>query len=145
MTVPVLTKKELGNTLGFDIAPGEGLMVLSDSTAAIGTASKDPTKRTRQFELNAHFVRDAVAFRTVGLKYVTTKCQYADALTKAADAAVMAGAKALMASTIPMPASFTPEVIYKLFTDTIKEVLDKIEGMTFVVRGRNNLLILQEQ
>ena len=105
-TVPVLTKKELGNTLGFDIAPGEGLMVLSDSTAAIGTASKDPTKRTRQFELNAHFVRDAVAFRTVDLKYVTTKCQYADALTKAADAAVMAGAKALMASTIPMPASF---------------------------------------
>ena len=47
-----------------------------------------------------------MAFRTVDLKYVTTKCQYADALTKPADAAMMAGAKALMASTIPMPASF---------------------------------------
>ena len=105
-TVPVLTRKELGNTLGFDVVPGAGLTVLSDSTAAIGTASKDPTKRTRQFELNAHFVRDAVAFRTVDLKYVTTKCQYADALTKPADAAMMAGAKAIMASMVPMPPSF---------------------------------------
>ena len=67
---------------------------------------QDPTKRTRQFELNAHFVRDAVAFRTVDLKYVTTKCQYADALTKAADAAMIAGLRGLMASMLPMPASF---------------------------------------
>jgi hypothetical protein len=37
----------------------------------------------------------------------------------------------LIEKDIPMPASFTPEVLYKLFTDTIKEVLDKIEGMTF--------------
>ena len=61
-----------GTKLGFEVVKGEGLVVLSDSTAAIGIASQDPTKRTRQFELNAHFVRDAVAFRTVDLKYVTT-------------------------------------------------------------------------
>ena len=51
-------------------------------------------------------MRDAVAFRTVDLKYVTTKCQYADALTKAADAAMIAGLRGLMASMVPMPASF---------------------------------------
>ena len=40
------------------------------------------------------------------LKYVTTKCQYADALTKVADAAMIASARAIMASMVPMPASF---------------------------------------
>ena len=105
-TVPVMTRQELGTKLGFEVVKGEGLVVLSDSTAAIGIASQDPTKRTRQFELNAHFVRDAVAFRTVDLKYVTTKCQYVDTLTKAADAAGIASERAAMASMVPMPASF---------------------------------------
>ena len=45
----------------------------------------------------------------------------------------------LIEKDIPMPASFTPEVIYKLFTDTIKEVLDKIEGMTFDIHYPEDL------
>ena len=40
----------------------------------------------------------------------------------------------LIEKDIPMPTSFTPEVLYKLFTDTIKEVLDEIEGMTFDIQ-----------
>jgi len=37
----------------------------------------------------------------------------------------------LIEKDIPMPQPMIPETVYKLFTDTIKEVLDKIEGMTF--------------
>ena len=42
--------------------------------------------------------------------------------------------KTLIEKDIPMPSSFTPEVLYKLFTDTIKEVLDEIEKMTFDIK-----------
>ena len=37
----------------------------------------------------------------------------------------------LIEKDIPMPHPMIPATIYKLFTDTIKEVLDEIEGITF--------------
>ena len=81
--------------------------MLSDSTAAIGTASTGPIKRTWQwqFELNAHFVRDAIAFHIVQIKHVRAHMQYADALTKAVDLGTLAKFRELMQGQAPMPAA----------------------------------------
>ena len=45
--------------------------------------------------------------------------------------------KTLIEKDIPMPQPMVPETVYKLFTDTIKDVLDKIEGMPFDMPERS--------
>ena len=104
--IPLLTRQEVSELAG--VCPdatdkGPAVTVLSDSRAAIGTASNPPNRNARHFLLGQSFVRSALAFRLVILKHVTTETQYADALTKAPTPLFLQLLQQLMRGRADMP------------------------------------------
>ena len=79
------------------------ITVLSDSRAAIGTASNPPNRNAWHFLLGQSFVQSALAFRLILLKHVTTETQYADALTKAPTPLFLQLLQQLMRGRADMP------------------------------------------
>ena len=104
--IPLLTRQEISELA--DVCPhasakGPSVTVLSDSRAAIGTASNPPNRNARHFQLGRSFVRSALAFRLIQLKHVTTETQYADALTKSPTALFLQLLQQLMRGHADMP------------------------------------------
>ena len=71
--------------------------------AAIGAASNPPNAKARHQSLCTHFVRDALAFRFINLKYVATENQFADVFTKAPTAPMLRLLKTLMDGAARVP------------------------------------------